>query len=65
MPCLSYYLLYFFFYKIREQECGAGSAWKRRVRYQWEEGGGRERGGKMNMVQIMHTHVSKCKNDTC
>jgi hypothetical protein len=28
--CLSYYLLCFFFYKIREQEGGTGSAWKRR-----------------------------------
>jgi hypothetical protein len=28
-------------------------------------GGGRERGRKMNMVQIMYTHVCKCKNDTC
>jgi hypothetical protein len=27
--------------------------------------GGRERGGRMNMVQIMCTHVCKCKNDPC
>jgi hypothetical protein len=26
-----------------------------------EEGGGRERGRRMNMVQIMYTHVWKCK----
>jgi hypothetical protein len=29
------------------------------------KGGGRERGGRMNMVQTMYTHVYKCKIDTC
>jgi hypothetical protein len=29
MPCFSYYLLCFFFYKIKEQESGRGSAWRR------------------------------------
>jgi hypothetical protein len=28
MPCFSYYLLWFFFHKIGEQEGGAGSAWR-------------------------------------
>jgi hypothetical protein len=27
--------------------------------------GGRERSRRLNMVQIMYTHVCKCKNDTC
>jgi hypothetical protein len=40
----------FFFYKIREQEGGTGSAWR------WGVG---------EVVQIICTHVSKCKNDTC
>jgi hypothetical protein len=31
----------------------------------WEGGGGRERGIKMNTVQIVYTHVCKSKNDTC
>jgi hypothetical protein len=30
-----------------------------------EEGGGWERGRRMNMVQIMYTHVYKCINDIC
>jgi hypothetical protein len=28
------------------------------------EGGGGERSRRMNMVQIMYTHVYKCKNGT-
>jgi hypothetical protein len=28
-------------------------------------GGGWERGRRVNTVQIMCTHVHKCKNDTC
>jgi hypothetical protein len=31
----------------------------------WKGGGGGERSRRMNMVQIMHTHECKCKNDTC
>jgi hypothetical protein len=46
--CLSSYLLYFLFNKIGEQEGGTGSAWKQ---------------GAGELAQIMHTHVSKCKND--
>jgi hypothetical protein len=57
--CFSFYLLLFLFYKIREQEGGTGSA------LGWEGAGGGERGRRMNMVQIMCTHVCKCKNDTC
>jgi hypothetical protein len=48
MPCFSYYLLYFF-YKIREQEGRAGSAWR------W-----RREGEKVD--QIMYTHINKYKN---
>jgi hypothetical protein len=51
MPCFSYYLLCFFFNKIGEQEGRTGSVWR-------QDGRGREK-----MAQIMHTHVSKCKND--
>jgi hypothetical protein len=57
--CLS-----FFFYKIREQEgrtCPVGEeSW-----YQWEVEGSRERGRRVNMVQILCTHVCKYKNDSC
>jgi hypothetical protein len=56
MSYFSYYLLCFFFYKTREQEGGTGSA-------QRLEGGGRERGRKKVVAQIMYIHVSKCKND--
>jgi hypothetical protein len=48
MLCLSYYLLCFLFNKIREQEGGTGSAQKQV--------------GERKVVQIMYTHVSKCKN---
>jgi hypothetical protein len=51
MLCLSYYLLYLFFYKIEEQEDGAGSS----LRVE----------GRGKVVQIIYTHVCKCKNDTC
>jgi hypothetical protein len=47
MLSLSYYLLYFLFNKIREQE-GQGK-------------GGRGRKGKV--PQTMYTHESKCKNN--
>jgi hypothetical protein len=50
MLCFSYYLLCFFFNKIREHEGGTGSA--------------QRRGGEGNVAQIMYTHVSKCKCDT-
>jgi hypothetical protein len=67
MPCFSYYLLCFFFYKIREQEDRSSSAqgvcWGVGTSGRGERGGGRER--RTNMVQIMHAHVCKCENDTC
>jgi hypothetical protein len=47
MLCFSYYLLCILFNKIGEQEGGTGFAWK------WVE----------EEVQIMYTHVSKCKKD--
>jgi hypothetical protein len=52
--CLSYYLLYFLFNKIREQEDRIGSAWKL---------GGRGGSWRWEVAQTMYTHVSKCKND--
>jgi hypothetical protein len=47
-PCFSYYLLWFFFFKIGEQEGGTGSALE---------------GVEGEVTQIIYTHVSKCKND--
>jgi hypothetical protein len=62
-PCFSFPFLYFFFYKIGEQEGRTGSA-----RWEVDTGGGgrwQERGRRMNTVQILCTHICKCKNDTC
>jgi hypothetical protein len=39
MSCLSFYLLYFFFWKIREQD--GGTVWGGAGCHQWEEGGGK------------------------
>jgi hypothetical protein len=47
--CLSYYLLWFLFNKIGEQEGGTCSA--------------REQGKKGKGTKAMYSHVSKCKND--
>jgi hypothetical protein len=66
--CFSFYLLWFFFYKIREP-----GRWNR---FCLERVGGRsagtcgreeglERGRRINMEQMMYTHVCKYKNDTC
>jgi hypothetical protein len=50
--------LYFFFYRIGEESrTGWGTGGRR--------GSGGERGRRMNMVQIMYAHISKCKNDIC
>jgi hypothetical protein len=51
-------LSFFFFYKIREQEvCGVGTSGK---------GEDVVKGcRRVNMVQILCTHVYKWKNDTC
>jgi hypothetical protein len=47
----------FFFYKIREQEGGAGSAWGC-----WYQCGGEEVGiGHVNIVHILCAHVCKWK----
>jgi hypothetical protein len=68
MPCFSFSLLYFFFYKIKEQEgrtgCAQGSG---RVGGVGKMGGkvGRERGRRMNIAPIMCAHICKCRNDTC
>jgi hypothetical protein len=59
-PCFYYYLLCFFFYKIREQDNATGSAQR------WGRGGdAMGEGRREEVVQIIYTHVSKCKNDTC
>jgi hypothetical protein len=52
--CLSYYLLYFLFNKIRDQEGRTGSDRKGGSRRCWEEG---------ELNEKMYTHVSKCKTD--
>jgi hypothetical protein len=50
---------------LREQEARTGSAQRGgKGRHKGEWGGG-IRGRRINMVQIMYIHVSKCKNDTC
>jgi hypothetical protein len=50
--CLFYYLLFFLFNKIQEQEGETSSV---------QKGGGGGRGREV--AQTMYTHVSKCKND--
>jgi hypothetical protein len=35
--------------------------WGREGWHWWEEGGGGERGRRMNVMQIMYTQVCKCK----
>jgi hypothetical protein len=55
------FIFYLFFYKIREQESRSGAAGGRAGTSGREGKGGR----RMNMLQIMYTHVCKCKNDTC
>jgi hypothetical protein len=64
-PCFSYYLLWFFFYKIREQEGRTGSAWGRVGVGTIGGEDGRERCRRINMVQIIYTHVYECKNCIC
>jgi hypothetical protein len=63
--CFSFYLLWFFFYKIGEQEVRKCSAWVVGCWHQWEGEGGRENGKRINTVQIVYTYVCKSKNDTC
>jgi hypothetical protein len=63
MPCFSFYLLYFFLLQNqriggRNSLGGGGIGTSGRGRW-WE------RGRRMNMMQIMSTHVCKCKNDIC
>jgi hypothetical protein len=38
--------------------------WARECWHQWQGGGSGEKGKRMNKVQIMYTHVCKCKNNT-
>jgi hypothetical protein len=53
MLCFSYYLLWFLFNKIGEQECRTGSA--------WQQGMIEDMGGEV--AQTMHAHMNKCKNN--
>jgi hypothetical protein len=54
---------FFFFYKIRKQEGGIDPAWDGGCQKEGEEV---EKGcRKVNMMQILHTHICKWKNDTC
>jgi hypothetical protein len=48
-PCFSYYLFCFVFNKVGEQEGGTCSA--------------QRRAGRLEVDQIMYSHVSSCKND--
>jgi hypothetical protein len=58
IPYFSFYLLCSFFYKIGEQEGGAGSAQR------WGTGSG-TMWGVVVVEETMYTHISKCKNYTC
>jgi hypothetical protein len=75
IPCVSlsqaskkvmfFFYLLFFFYKIGEQEgqkssVGGGEE----ALHHWEGEVMGKGGRRMNRVQIMCTHVSKCENDT-
>jgi hypothetical protein len=55
----------FFFYKIREQEGGSGRVSGGRRWYQLEDGGGGERCRRVNVLQILCTHVCKWKSENC
>jgi hypothetical protein len=57
--CFSFYLLSFFFYKIREQKSRTGSAWECVLQClaPMERGDGGKRGRKINMVQIMYVNA--------
>jgi hypothetical protein len=67
MPCFSYYVLCFFLQNW-EYEGGTGSAWRQGVLRRLAPGvggGGRKRSRGINIVQMMYTHVCKCKNGIC
>jgi hypothetical protein len=55
-PCFSYYLLCFFFYKIGKQKVERVLLGRGEI-FGMEGGGGRKRGRRVNMVQIMYTHI--------
>jgi hypothetical protein len=56
MSCFSFYPLWLFFYKIREQEGRISSV---------GAGGGTGRRGEVAGNRVGDTHVCKCKNDNC
>jgi hypothetical protein len=57
---VSFIIFYVFSSTKLENRFCLGGGW-----HWWEQRDGGERGRRMNMVQIMYTHVCKCKNDTC
>jgi hypothetical protein len=66
IPCFSNYILCFFLlqnWRTGGQNRFCQGRMRGGVWYRWEEGGSRERGRRVNMIQIMYTHVCKCKND--
>jgi hypothetical protein len=54
--------LSFLLFALQNQRTGG---WNRFCPEAGGGGGDQERDRKMNMVQIMYSQVSKCKNDTC
>jgi hypothetical protein len=54
---------FFFFYKIREQEGRIGPVWGLATNGRGENVGKGYR--RVNMVQILCTHICKWKNETC
>jgi hypothetical protein len=53
----------FFFYKIREQKAITGTDWEGLISVGGEADG--ERVWRVNIEQILCTHVCKWKNETC
>jgi hypothetical protein len=52
------------FFLLQNQRIGVEQVRPSGAWHQWDWGSGRERGRRMNVVQIMYTHVCKSKNDT-
>jgi hypothetical protein len=65
MSCFSFCLFSLFFYKIGEQEGGTVLPRGRGVGTSGRGEVMGKGGRRVNVVQKMCTHVSKCKNDTC
>jgi hypothetical protein len=66
VPCFSNYGLCFFSTKLENRRAnGTGSAGDMGELAWVGQGSSGKRSWRVNMVQIMYTHVCKCKNDTC